>query len=70
MAAYRGALEEWTRELVPLGWARRQNNLGVALASLGKRETGTARLEEAVVAYRVALEEQTRERMPLDWAMI
>ena len=36
--------------------------------TLGERESGTARLEEAVAAYRAALEEQTRERVPLDWA--
>ena len=35
---------------------------------LGERESGTARLEEAVAAYRAALEECTRERVPLDWA--
>jgi exonuclease VII small subunit len=40
-----------------------------ALATLGERESGTARLEEAVDAYRAALEERTRERVPLDWAM-
>ena len=34
----------------------------------GERESGTARLEEAVAAYRAALEERTRERVPLDWA--
>ncbi len=38
-----------------------------ALDSRG-RESGTARLEEAVVAYRAALEEYSRERVPLDWA--
>ena len=37
--------------------------------TLGERESGTARLEEAVAAYRAALEERTRERVPLDWAM-
>jgi len=37
--------------------------------SLGERENGTARLEEAVGAYREALKERTRERVPLDWAM-
>ena len=36
---------------------------------LGERESGTARLEEAVAAYRAALEEVTRARMPLAWAM-
>jgi hypothetical protein len=35
-----------------------QTNLGIALARLGERESGTARLEEAVAAYRAALEEQ------------
>src|SRR6266852_5860184 len=45
-----------------------QNNLGNALWGLGERESGTARLEEAVAAYRAALEENTRERVPLDWA--
>ena len=68
MAAYREALKEWTRERVPLDWATTQNNLGNALRSLGERESGTARLEEAVAAYREALKERTRERVPLDWA--
>ena len=68
VAAYRAALEERTRERVPLDWATTQNNLGTALRTLGERESGTARLEEAVAAYRAALEERTRERVPLDWA--
>ena len=63
------ALEERTRERVPLDWAMAQNNLGNALARLGGRDGGTARLEEAVAAYRAALEEYTRERVPLQWAM-
>ncbi len=53
---------------MPLDWAMTQNNLGNALRTLGERESGTARLEEAVAAYRAALEERTRERVPLDWA--
>jgi hypothetical protein len=39
-------------------------NLGNALAKLGSRESGTARLEEAVAAYRAALEEMTRAVAP------
>ena len=35
-----------------------QNNLGTALSRLGERESGTARLEEAVAAYRAALKER------------
>jgi hypothetical protein len=54
---------------VPLNWATTQNNLGTALATLGERESGTTRLEEAVAAYSAALEERTRDRVPLDWAM-
>ena len=45
-----------------------QNNLGIALQTLGEREGGTTRLEEAVAAYRLALEERTRDRVPLGWA--
>lgn len=66
--AFRAALEERTRERVPLDWAVTQNNLGAALSELGERESGTERLEEAVTAYRAALGERTRERVPLDWA--
>jgi hypothetical protein len=41
--------------------------VGIALKRLGERESGTARLEEAVAAYREALKEFTRERVPLAW---
>ena len=68
MVAYEAALEEWTRDRVPLDWAMTQNNLGTALRTLGERESGTARLEAAVAAYEAALEERTRDRVPLDWA--
>ena len=54
---------------MPLQWATTQNNLGLALSTLGQREAGTERLLEAVEAYRDALKEWTRERVPLDWAM-
>lgn len=56
LVAYRLALEERTRDRVPLDWAGTQNNLGIALATLGERESGTARLEEAIAAYGIALE--------------
>ncbi len=44
------------------------HNLGIALVTLGERESGTARLDEAVSAYRAALTERTRDRVPFDWA--
>jgi tetratricopeptide (TPR) repeat protein len=74
VAAYRAALEVYTRERVPLQWAMTQNNLGTALGALGEREDGASdagrgRLQEAVAAFRAALEVRTRERVPLDWAM-
>ena len=62
-------LAEYPRGRVPLDWAMTQNNLGTALAVLGARESGTARLEEAAAAYRLALMEWTRDRVPLNWAM-
>jgi exonuclease VII small subunit len=52
----------------PLDWAQTRNNLGAILQTLGLRESGTARLEEAVPAYRAALQESTRERSPHQWA--
>ena len=48
VTAFREALKERTRERVPLDWAATQTNLGNALSALGERESGTARLEEAV----------------------
>lgn len=66
---YKALLRHRPRNDLPLDWAMTQNNLGVALQTLGERESGTARLEEAVAAYRAALEERTRDRVPLDWAM-
>jgi tetratricopeptide (TPR) repeat protein len=45
------------------------NLLGNTLATLGMRESGIGRLEQAVNAYRAALQENRRERVPLDWAL-
>jgi hypothetical protein len=53
---------------VPLDWAATQTNLGNALRMLGERESGTARLEEAVATFREAFQENTREHVPLQWA--
>jgi exonuclease VII small subunit len=61
IAVFRAALEERTRERVPLEWAATQNSLGNVLATLGARESGTSRLEEAIVAYRATLEELEAE---------
>ena len=66
--AHRAALEEFTRERVPLDWAPTQNNLGNALRILGELEGGTERLEEAAEAYRAALEEYTRQPSQIESA--
>ena len=49
------ALQEFSRERVPLMWAETQANLGDALSSLGARDAGTELLEEAVVAWNTSL---------------
>jgi hypothetical protein len=46
-----------------------QNNLGIALKTLAERESGAARLKEALAAYREALKEYTPDRVPLQWAI-
>ncbi|NKB56357.1 MAG: hypothetical protein GKS00_08480 [Alphaproteobacteria bacterium] len=52
--AYEAALEVYTRREMPADWAMTQMNLGKGLASLGKLESGSARLEAALVAFRNA----------------
>lgn len=66
---YERALTDYSRGQVPLGWAQTENDLGVALAILGERESRTEKLEESIAAFSAALEERTRERVPLDWAV-
>lgn len=55
MAAYRKALEERTRERVPLAWAGTQNNLGTALLSLGERTGDADLVRRAIAAQQDAL---------------
>ena len=69
VAAYRAALEERTRDQVPLDWAMTQMNLGIALETLGQRESGTAHLEEAVAAWNACLA-VTNSVWPSDWVRI
>ena len=59
VATARDDRESWTATVL----------LGSALTSLGERETGTARLKEAVAAHRAALQKLKHELVPLDWAM-
>ena len=52
---------------MPLQWATTQDNLGTALWTLGKRESGTVRLEEAVAAFDAYLA-VTDTAWPQEWA--
>ena len=54
MAAYRAALEEKTRERVPLRWATTQHGLGNTLAVLAERQKSAQLMTEAVEAMRSA----------------
>jgi hypothetical protein len=48
---------------VPLQWATTQNNLGAVLTTLGERESGTKRLEEAAASFSNVLQvDPTDER--------
>ena len=55
VSTLRAALEERPRDRVPLDWAKTMSIVGVVLMVFGYRESGTARLEEAVAAHRAAL---------------
>ncbi|MCK4712929.1 MAG: hypothetical protein KAT26_08630, partial [Marinosulfonomonas sp.] len=68
VTVFENALQELTRDRVPLDWATAQMNLGNVLATLGQRESDPARLKQAVTAYENALQEWTRDRLPLNWA--
>lgn len=59
---------EFSRKSVPMDWAMTQNNLALALTTLGKRGDDAA-LARAVTAYEAALDVQTREAAPMQWAM-
>jgi tetratricopeptide (TPR) repeat protein len=66
---YRALIALQPRDRVPLKWATAQFFLGGTLSSLGEREKGTARFEEALAAYAEAQKEFTGERRPIDWAI-
>jgi hypothetical protein len=70
-AAFRLALEVYTRDRLPQDWATIQNNLGAALSGLADQTEGpraAQRLDEAVAAFRQALEVRTRDGLPQQWA--
>ncbi len=69
--AIRAALEVFTKEALPLEWARTQNTLGITLQTEGEQSAGAASAEllgQSVQAYRAALEVFTKDNLPQDWA--
>ncbi len=48
----------------PASWAEAQYRLGVSLASAGEQDSGSRKLEDAVLAFRAALGEWTAETAP------
>jgi tetratricopeptide (TPR) repeat protein len=58
--------QERPRDRVPLDWAQTQTNLGLALATLGARESGTAHLTAAVAAWEACLT-VTASNWPQAW---
>jgi CHAT domain-containing protein len=68
IAAYKAALEVYTREALPQQWAMTQNNLGTAYSDRIQGDRAD-NLENAIAAYKAALEVLTREALPQDWAM-
>jgi tetratricopeptide (TPR) repeat protein len=63
-----GSLLDVEHDKVPMNLAWTLDNLGIALAVLGERESDTDTLQQAVAALNKALKEYTRERTPLNWA--
>jgi len=68
IAAFRAALEVYTRESSPTKWALVQSNLAGALMVLGALGDERA-ARDAVAALRAALEVRTRAASAADWAV-
>jgi hypothetical protein len=56
VAAYRAALQERTRERVPLAWAQTSGNRGIALKILAERRGDRATAEQALAQIKIAVE--------------
>ena len=70
VAAYRSALEVYTKADLPQAWATTQNNLGNALWDLGsqlKGEEGLKQQRASVEAFRMAYQPSDQSRFLLAW---
>jgi CHAT domain-containing protein len=68
IAAYEQALQVYTRDAFPQGWARTQHNLAAAYSNRIKGDRAES-IERAIAAYEQALQVYTRAAFPQDWAM-
>jgi hypothetical protein len=71
-AAFRSALEVYSRDVQPAQWALAKNNLAITLQDQAAVTDGLDRLhllDQAVRCHRAALEVHTREASPQEWAM-
>jgi tetratricopeptide (TPR) repeat protein len=67
-AAYRSALEVYTKADLPQNWAETQNNLGIALGALGNQlegEEGLKRNRESVELFRELVSYQPDDQVTL-----
>jgi tetratricopeptide (TPR) repeat protein len=58
------------RDIAPDHWSHYQNLLGIALLTLGSRETMPETVEASLRAFRCALSERSVTKSPLDWAIV
>ena len=67
IAAYKAALQVYTRDAFPQEWAKTQNNLGNAYSDRIQGDHAE-NLEMAIAAYEDALQVRTRDAFPQGWA--
>ncbi|WP_306262185.1 tetratricopeptide repeat protein [Pararhizobium sp. IMCC21322] len=67
---YRSAAEMFERYRFTDDWARNQNDMGVALTALGKKDNRNQEIGLAITALQDAIVEMPRSRAPLMWAQL
>ena len=63
-------IDMFPRATSPADWGRVQSSLGLALETLGARESGTTSVLQGIDAYRAALTVINRAGAPADWANV
>ena len=68
IASYNSLLLSVSKENAPEDWGAIQHNLGIALSTLGQRDSSIDVLLSAASAYEAALTVRSQEDVPLKWA--